>query len=91
MQAHIFVCFMAYVLRKTLEGWMSRAGMSKSAATVLVEMEKIQLELSVVPKTNRAGAVSMLDRAGSVVSTRCHRTRDHSPAFGFSLVSGSIR
>jgi hypothetical protein len=35
VQAHLLVCFLAYVLRKRLEGWMSRAGLGHSPTTVL--------------------------------------------------------
>jgi transposase len=38
VQAHLLVCFLAYVLRKTLEGWMARAGLGNSPTTVLEEL-----------------------------------------------------
>ena len=37
VQAHILVCFLAYVLRKTLEGWSVRAGLGQSIPTLLEE------------------------------------------------------
>lgn len=33
--AHILVCFLAYVLWKTLEQWQSRAGLGNSPHTIL--------------------------------------------------------
>ncbi len=41
-RAHIFVCFLAYVLWKILEGWQSRAGLGNSPRTVLDEVSQIQ-------------------------------------------------
>src|SRR6266446_3750964 len=38
VQAHIFVCFLAYVLWKTLEQWQSRAGLGNSPRTILDEL-----------------------------------------------------
>jgi transposase len=49
VQAHLLVCFLAYVLRKTLEGWMSRAGLGKSVVTLLEEMARIQSTDVVAP------------------------------------------
>jgi transposase len=39
--AHILVCFLAYVLWKTLEQWQSRAGLGNSPRTVLQELAAI--------------------------------------------------
>jgi transposase len=47
--AHILVCFLAYVLRKTLDGWCRRAGLGRSATTVLEEMARIQSTDVVIP------------------------------------------
>jgi transposase len=52
VQAHLLVCFLAYVLRKTLEGWMSRAGLGNSPTTVLEELARIQSTDVVAPTTN---------------------------------------
>ena len=35
VQAHILVCFLAYVLWKTLEQWQQRAGLGNSPRTIL--------------------------------------------------------
>jgi transposase len=52
VQAHLLVCFLAYVLRKTLEGWMARAGLGNSPTTVLEEFARIQSTDLVAPTTD---------------------------------------
>jgi transposase len=47
--AHILVCFLAYVLHKTLEGWCRRAGLGSSVTTILEELARIQSTDVVVP------------------------------------------
>lgn len=42
VQAHILVCFLAYVLWKLLEQWQSRAGLGNSPRTILEELGHIQ-------------------------------------------------
>lgn len=49
VQAHILVCFLAYVLRKTLDGWCRQAGLGSSVTTVLEEMARIQSTDIVLP------------------------------------------
>jgi transposase len=53
VQAHIFVCFLAYVLWKTLETWQSRAGLGRSPRTLLEELRTIQSADIVLPTTDR--------------------------------------
>ena len=52
VQAHLLVCFLAYVLRKTLEGWMARAGLGNSPTTVLEELARIHMMISPAPRSN---------------------------------------
>jgi transposase len=52
VQAHILVCFLAYVLRKTLETWSARAGLGKSTTTLLEELARIQSTDVVAPTTD---------------------------------------
>ena len=52
VQAHILVCFLAYVLRKTLEGWSQRAGLGRSLPTLLEEFARIQSTDIVLPTTD---------------------------------------
>jgi len=49
VQAHILVCFLAYVLWKTLEQWQSRAGLGNSPRTLLDEIGRIQSTDVVLP------------------------------------------
>jgi len=49
VQAHILVCFLAYVLWKTLEQWQRRAGLGQSPRTVLDELQRIQSTDVVLP------------------------------------------
>jgi transposase len=48
-QAHIFVCFLAYVLWKLLEQWQSRAGLGDSPRTILEELGHIHSGDVVLP------------------------------------------
>lgn len=78
VQAHILVCFLAYVLWKTLEQWQSRAGLGNSPRTILEELARIDstdvvlptvttpqrdLRLRCVVRPDRAQA-ALLDRLG---------------------------
>jgi len=49
VQAHILVCFLAYVLWKTLEQWQQRAGLGRSPRTILDELRCIQSTDVVLP------------------------------------------
>jgi transposase len=49
VKAHILVCFLAYVLRKTLEGWCRQGRLGSSVTTVLEEMARIQSTDVVLP------------------------------------------
>jgi len=76
--AHILVCFLAYVLWKTLEQWQSRAGLGNSPRTILQELAAIhstdvvlptatvpqrELRLRCVVRPDRAQA-ALLERLG---------------------------
>ena len=52
VQAHILVCFLAYVLWKTLEQWQQRAGLGHSPRTILAELHRIQSADVVLPTTD---------------------------------------
>jgi transposase len=82
VQAHILVCFLAFVLWKTLEMWQSRAGLGNSPRTILEELARIQshdvvlpteahgrIHLRCVAKPDAAQA-ALLDRLGIVLPTR---------------------
>jgi transposase len=51
VKAHIFVCFLAYVLWKTLEKWQSEAGLGSSPRTILQELRDIHSVDVVLPTT----------------------------------------
>ena len=52
VQADILLCFLAYVLWKTLEQWQQRAGLGHSPRTVLEELRTIQSTDVVLPTTD---------------------------------------
>lgn len=54
VQAHILVCFLAYVLWKTLEQWQRRAGLGNTPRTILEEIGRIQSTDVVLPVANEA-------------------------------------
>jgi transposase len=49
VEAHIFVCFLAYVLWKTLEQWQRRAGLGSSPRPILEELAHVQCTDVVLP------------------------------------------
>lgn len=49
VRAHILVCFLAYVLWKTLEQWQSRTGLGNSPRTILDQLSRIQSTDVVLP------------------------------------------
>jgi transposase len=70
VQAHILVCFLAYVLWKTLAQWMQRSGLGDAPRTLLDEMAKIKSGDVVLPTRSAAG------RPGRTVRLRCVTTPD---------------
>jgi transposase len=49
IKAHILICFLAYVLWKTLQQWQSRAGLGDSPRTILTEFSRIHAADIVLP------------------------------------------
>ena len=49
IRARILICFLAYVLWKTLQQWASRAGLGDSPRTILTELSRIQSADIVLP------------------------------------------
>jgi transposase len=74
VQAHILVCFLAYVLWKTLERWQSQAGLGDSPRTLLGELSRIQSTDVVLPTTDgrelRIRCVVRTDKAQSALLDR---------------------
>jgi transposase len=56
VRAHVLVCFLAYVLWKTLSGWMRGAGLGDAPRTVLEEFAKIKSGDVVLPAQGADGA-----------------------------------
>jgi transposase len=63
--AHILVCFLAYVLWKTLAGWMARAGLGDAPRTLIEELAKIKSGDVVLPAEPQDG------RPARTVRLRC--------------------
>lgn len=55
IRAHILVCFLGYVLWKTLEQWQTRAGLGNSPRTILQELARIQSTDVVFPLDDGSG------------------------------------
>jgi transposase len=84
--AHILVCFLAFVLWKSLEMWQQRAGLGNSPRTVLEELARIQSHDVVLPTATHgeirlrcvtqpdAAQVALLDRLGIVLPKRMRAT-----------------
>jgi transposase len=53
--AHILVCFLAYVLWKTLAQWMQRSGLGDAPRTLLEELAKIRSGDVVLPTQSKQG------------------------------------
>lgn len=90
VRSHILVCFLAYVLWKTLEQWQSKAGLGNSPRTLLEEFERIrstdvvlplaqdpahELRLRCVVRPDKAQAV-LLQRLGLRLPERIRITED---------------
>src|SRR6201987_1858893 len=84
VQAHILVCFLAFVLWKSLEMWQQRAGLGNSPRTILEELARIQSHDVVLPTSTHgeirlrcvaqpgAAQTALLDRLGVVLPKRMH-------------------
>src|SRR5436305_1324528 len=92
VQAHILVCFLAFVLWKCLEMWQSRAGLGNSPRTILEELARIQSSDVVLPTATHGqirlrcitqpdpAQTALLDRLGIVLPRRMHRAEHELPA-----------
>jgi transposase len=70
VQAHILVCFLAYVLWKTLAQWMQRSGLGEAPRTLIEELAKIKSGDVVLPTQDVRG------RPGRAIHLRCVTTPD---------------
>ena len=91
VRSHILVCFLAYVLWKTLEQWQSQAELGNSPRTLLEEFERIrstdvvlpltqdparELRLRCVVRPDKAQAI-LLQRLGLRLPERICIAQDH--------------
>src|SRR6202140_385779 len=96
VQAHILVCFLAFVLWKSLEMWQSRAGLGNSPRTILEELKRIQSQDVVLP-TAAPGQIrlrcvtqpdpaqaALLNRLGIVLPKRMRLAEQDLPALEHS-------
>lgn len=70
VQAHILVCFLAYVLWKTLAQWMQRSRLGDAPRPLINELAKIKSGDVILPTQDRNG------RPGGNVRLRCVTTPD---------------
>ena len=96
VQAHILVCFLAFVLWKSLEMWQQRAGLGNSPRTILEELARIQSHDVVLPTATHGrirlrcvtqpdpAQAALLDRLGIVLPKRMRLGENELPAFARS-------
>src|SRR5271169_2156653 len=92
VQAHILVCFLAFVLWKCLEMWQSRAGLGNAPRTILEELARIQSHDVVLPTATHGqirlrcvtqpdpAQAALLDRLGIVLPKRMRLAEHELPA-----------
>jgi transposase len=73
VKAHILVCYVAYVMWKTLGGWMNRSGLGDAPRTVLEELGKIVSGDVVLPTSRPNGTV------GPILRVRCVSVPEEHP------------
>jgi transposase len=96
VQAHILVCFLAFVLWKSVEMWQCRAGLGNSPRTILEELARIQSHDVVLPTATHgdirlrcvtqpdAAQAALLDRLGIVLPKRMRSAEPNWPAIAIS-------
>jgi transposase len=96
VQAHILVCFLAFVLWKSLEMWQQRAGLGNSPRTVLEELARIQAHDVVLPTAGHgqirlrcvtqpdAAQAALFDRLGIILPKRMRIAEHELPALAAS-------
>ena len=96
VQAHILVCFLAFVLWKSLEMWQQRAGLGNSPRTILEELARIQSHDVILPTTTHgqirlrcvtqpdAAQAALFDRLGIVQPKRMRLSPNEFPRLALS-------
>jgi len=92
VQAHILVCFLAFVLWKCLEMWQQRANLGNSPRTILQELARIQSNDVILPTTTLGqirlrcvtqpdtAQAALLDRLGITLPKRMRPSENEMPA-----------
>jgi len=74
VEAHIFVCFLAFAMWKTLERWQEKSGLGNSPRTILEEFARIQCHDIILPteegKEIRLRCIAQPDKAQSALIDR---------------------
>lgn len=76
VKAHILVCFLAYVMWKTLEKWQERAGLGNGPRTVLDELARLHSHDVVLPTTetpSREIRIRCVTRPDKATAALLHR------------------
>jgi transposase len=93
VQAHILVCFLAFVMWKCLEVWQQRSGLGNSPRTILEELARIHSHDVVLPTATHgdirlrcvtqpdADQTALLDRLGIVLPKRMRLDDSELPLF----------
>jgi transposase len=96
VQAHILVCFLAFVLWKSLEMWQSCAGLGNSPRIILEELKRIQSQDVVLPTATQGqirlrcvtqpdpAQAALLNRLGIALPKRMRLAEQHLPALEHS-------
>ena len=96
VQAHILVCFLAFVLWKSLEMWQQRAGLGNAPRAILDELARIQSHDIVLPIATHgeirlrcvaqpdAAQAALLDRLGIVLPKRMRFPETDPPILALS-------
>jgi transposase len=96
VEAHILVCFLAFMLWKTLEMWQNRAGLGNSPRTIREELARIQSHDVVLPTATLgqirlrcvtqpdAAQAALLDRLGIALPKRMRLAEQELPAVAVS-------
>jgi transposase len=91
VQAHILVCFLSFVLWKSLEMWQQRAGLGNSPRTILEELARIQSHDVVLPTATHGqirlrcvtqpdpAQAALLDRLGIILPKRMRVAEHQAP------------
>jgi transposase len=91
VQAHILVCFLAFVMWKCLEMWQQRSGLGNSPRTIREELSRIQSHDVVLPTATHgdirlrcvtqpnATQAALLNRLGIVLPKRMRLDDNESP------------